>query len=60
MDDLPLRKGSGKKVRSENVGKLMTEYARSGKIGRITPKSKEHAMEIAAAIAHRNQREESR
>ena len=38
----------------------MTEYARSGKIGRITPKSKEHAMEIAAAIAHRNQREESR
>lgn len=57
---MPLHKGTSKKTRNENVGKIMREYEKSGKIGRITPRSKEHAQEIAAAIAYRQQREAKR
>jgi hypothetical protein len=39
------------------VAKLMKEYRKSGKIGRVTPYDEDHAREIATAIVARSQRE---
>lgn len=37
---------------SRKIKKIMDEYKKTGKIGRIKPKSKKHAQKIAAAIAY--------
>ena len=60
LRNMPLHKGSSKPIRNKNIQKLMNEYKKSGKIGRIKPKSSKHAAEIASAIAYRLQREAKR
>jgi hypothetical protein len=54
---MPLVEGAGDAAHSANVAELMREYMKSGKIGKIRPKSKNHAQEISNAIAYRKQRE---
>lgn len=56
----PLERGKSTKTRGENISRLMKEYGKSGKIGRITPRDAEHAKEIAAAIGQRIQRDSLR
>src|SRR6266581_4309016 len=51
--NMPLQKGSSKQVHSANVEELINSYKEKGKIGNITPKSAQHAREIANAIAYR-------
>lgn len=38
---------------SEMISELMSAYKETGLIGGIKPRDKEHALEIATAIAHR-------
>lgn len=39
------------------ISELMASYEKDGKIGNIRPKNKQHALEIANAIAYRKKRE---
>lgn len=50
---MPLRRNMSIKAMLEE---LMTNYQRTGKIGNIRPKNKQHALEIANAIAYRVKR----
>jgi len=42
---------------SLTIAKLLKEYQKSGKIGRVSPMNDEHAAEIALAIVARTERE---
>jgi len=53
---VPLVKGKGKKVISQNIDELIASYEDDGKIGKVKPKSKKHAQKIAVAIALDNAR----
>lgn len=45
---------------SKDIRELMESYEKKGKIGRIKPKSKEHARKIAIAIALHEERRRKR
>jgi capsular polysaccharide biosynthesis protein len=51
---MPLRKNMSHRAMMQE---LMASYERDGKIGNIRPKNKQHALEIANAIAYRMKRE---
>lgn len=49
---MPLKKGSGQKTISKNIGTLVRDFKDTGKIGTSKPKSKAAAVKQAAAIAY--------
>ncbi len=49
---MPLNSGKSRKARSENIGKLISEYKKTGKIGTSKPRSMAQAQRQAAAIAY--------
>jgi len=49
---MPLKRGSSKKVRSENIGEMLHKFKATGKIGNAHPKSMAQAKKIAAAAAY--------
>jgi len=49
---MPLKKGSSKKVISENIGEMVGKYKRTGTIGTSKPSSAKKAAAQAAAIAY--------
>lgn len=49
---MPLKKGSSKKVISENIGEMVGKYKRTGAIGTSKPSSSKKAVAQAAAIAY--------
>jgi hypothetical protein len=48
---MPLEKGPSPKSISDNIKELLLTYQNSGKIGNTTPRNRQHAHEIAVAIA---------
>lgn len=48
---MPLLKGMGKKVISENIGELVNKFKATGKIGKATPANLAKARSQALAIA---------
>lgn len=50
---MPLKKGSGKKVISSNIGEMLSGFKKTGKIGNTKPGSKAKAKKIASAAAYR-------
>lgn len=48
---MPLKKGRSKKTISKNIGTLIRDYKKSGKIGTSRPKSAKAAQKQAIAIA---------
>jgi hypothetical protein len=53
---MPLQSGKSDKTRNTNIKELMDAYKKTGKIGKIKPKSAKHAAAIASAIAYKKQR----
>lgn len=53
---MPLHKGKSDKTRNKNIQEVMRSFKKTGKIGKIKPKSAKHAAAIASAIAYRQQR----
>jgi hypothetical protein len=49
---MPLRKGKSKKTISKNIGTLIRDYRKKGKIGTSRPKSAAAARRQAVAIAY--------
>jgi hypothetical protein len=49
---MPLKKGSSQKTISSNIGEIVRDYKKDGKIGTSKPKSKAAAVKQAAAIAY--------
>ena len=54
---MPLMKGKSDKTRNKNIKAEMESYKKTGRIGKIKPKSAKHAAAIASAIAYKQQRE---
>jgi len=48
---MPLKEGKSKETFSKNVAEILRAYKKKGKIGKVTPKSKKKARQIALAIA---------
>lgn len=48
---MPIKKGSSKKVISENISEIMHSYKKKGKIGTSKPKNDKAALKQAEAIA---------
>lgn len=48
---MPLRSGRSKEAFRWNVGELLRAFKKTGRIGRVRPKSFEHARRIALAVA---------
>jgi hypothetical protein len=57
---MPLKRGSSRKVISENIKELMHTYKREGHIGSSRPPNPGKAAQQAAAIAYRKARETGR
>lgn len=57
---MPLKRGSSRKVISDNIKELMHTYKKEGHVGRSRPHSKSRAAKQAAAIAYRKARETGR
>jgi hypothetical protein len=57
---MPLKRGSSRKVISENIKELMHTYKREGHIGAARPPDEGKAAKQAAAIAYRKARETGR
>lgn len=53
---MPLERGKSQDVIGRNIQEMLHSYHATGKIGNITPKSHEHALEIAKAAAERQAR----
>lgn len=49
---MPLKKGSSKKVISENIGEMVGKYKSTGAIGTSKPSSSKKATAQAVAIAY--------
>lgn len=49
---MPLKKGRSKKTISKNIGTLIRDYKKKGKIGTSKPKSMKAATKQAVAIAY--------
>jgi hypothetical protein len=48
---MPIKKGSSKKVISENISEIMNSYKKKGTIGTSKPKNDKAALKQAEAIA---------
>ena len=48
---MPMMEGKSQEVISGNIAEMMRSYKNKGAIGHTMPKSKKHAMKIAAAAA---------
>lgn len=49
---MPLKKGYSAKTQSKNIGTLVKDFKKSGKIGTSKPKSKAAAVKQAVAISY--------
>jgi hypothetical protein len=49
---MPLKKGSSQKTISANIGEIVRDYKKDGKIGTSKPKNKAAAVKQAVAIAY--------
>ncbi len=53
---MPLKKGTSRKIQSENIKEIMDSYKETGKIGTSKPRSKKKAIKQAVAISYAEQR----
>lgn len=53
---MPLLQSKSKKAFSSNISEVIHSYRDKGTIGKIHPKSAEHARKIAIAIAYSQRR----